>query len=322
MTRLSLGLLALLLLAGSCRVLAHSTPVATLNLRATATQGTYVESWNWASPRDVARPTAIFPEQCKSEPPLVVCGDQGLVGALSVERLGERYSAVVVRVVGRDSKVRSYTLTAAQPVLQLSADGAMPWTHVAKAYVPLGIEHIMLGVDHLMFVAGLLLLVGSRWMLFKTITAFTVAHSLTLAAATLGWVGVPEKPVNAAIALSIVFVAVEVMKLRAGRPSLSARYPWLVAFGFGLLHGFGFAGALTGVGLPRESIPAALLFFNVGVEIGQLIFVFVVLGLMWSHRSLQVAAPRWTESAVVYAMGSVASFWFIGRALLILTPAT
>lgn len=158
------------------------------------------------------------------------------------------------------------------------------------------------------------------WTLVKTITAFTIAHSLTLAAATLGWVGVPEAPVNAAIALSIVIVAVEVINERRGEPSWTGRYPWAVAFGFGLLNGFGFAGALTNIGLPPENVPAALLFFNVGVEIGQISFVLLVLALVWSHRRLQAELPRWSETLGVNTMGAIASFWFISRLVNILVP--
>jgi hydrogenase/urease accessory protein HupE len=186
--------------------------------------------------------------------------------------------------------------------------------------VPLGFEHILLGVDHLLFVLGLMLLVDRLGLLIKTITAFTIAHSFTLAAATLGWIGVPEAPVNAAIALSIVVVTVEVIQERRGEPSWTGRYPWAVAFGFGLLHGFGFASALTDVGLPPENVPAALLFFNVGVEIGQICFVLLVLAVLWSHRRLQAELPRWYETLGVYVMGMVASFWFISRLANIAIP--
>ena len=160
---------------------------------------------------------------------------------------------------------------------------------------------------------GLILLVRTPMMLVKTITAFTIAHSITLAAATFGWIGVPEASVNALIALSIVFVAIDVLKLRRGQIGWSVRYPWAIAFGFGLLHGFGFAGALSGIGLPESSLPAALLFFNVGVEIGQLAFVGIVLGLFWAHRQLEAILPRGYETAALYGMGTIASFWFLSR---------
>ncbi len=148
---------------------------------------------------------------------------------------------------------------------------------VAGTYLSLGVEHILLGIDHLLFVLALLLITRGTWRLVKTVTAFTVAHSITLALATLGFVHVPQAPVEAVIALSIVFVAAEIVRVRNGRDGIAARAPWIVAFTFGLLHGFGFAGALARVGLPEGHIPLALLFFNVGVEVGQLLFIAAVL---------------------------------------------
>jgi hypothetical protein len=298
---------------------AHDTPIALLTLREVQ-PGTFVERWTYSSPTGSGVPTPIYPEHCVHVPPRVACGSSGLVGDLSVERLGERYSAAVIRITRLGGKTRSLTLTAAQPVVALSADERLSLSQVAASYVPLGFEHILLGVDHLLFVLGLMLLAATPWTLLQTITAFTAAHSITLAAATLGWVGVPERPVNAAIALSIVFVAIEVLRHRRGQPCLSARYPWAAAFGFGLLHGFGFAGALSGIGLPAENVPAALLFFNVGVELGQLAFVLVAVVLARSHRALQATLPRWGQTAAVYAMGSFASFWFVSRVYALVGP--
>jgi hydrogenase/urease accessory protein HupE len=183
----------------------------------------------------------------------------------------------------------------------------------ARRYVALGIEHILVGIDHLLFVLGLLLIVSGPWMLIKTITAFTLAHSITLALATLGFVDLPSGPVEAAIALSIVFLGAEILRARQGRPGLTTRRPWVVAFAFGLLHGLGFAGALTAIGLPPGEIPLALLFFNVGVEIGQLMFVAAFLALACVLRQLQVIWPRWAEPLPAYAIGTVAAFWFIER---------
>lgn len=165
----------------------------------------------------------------------------------------------------------------------------------------------------MLFVLGLIWLVRDRWMLVRTITAFTVAHSLSLAAATFGWVGVPERPLNATIALSIVFVGVEIVKLQRGQVGLAARYPWVVAFAFGLLHGLGFATALTTLGIPQTTLPFALLFFNIGVEIGQLAFVFVVLALIWAHHRVEATLPRWGAVLPAYAIGSIAAFWFLVR---------
>jgi HupE / UreJ protein len=183
----------------------------------------------------------------------------------------------------------------------------------ARRYLVLGVEHILLGIDHLLFVLGLLLIVRGPWQLFKTITAFTLAHSLTLALATFGVVTLPPRPVDAAIALSIVFLAAEILRGRQGRVGLTHRFPWLVAFGFGLLHGLGFAGALAEVGLPAAEVPAALLFFNLGVEIGQLMFVAAVLSLRWAARSLQLGWPAWAEVLPAYAIGTLACFWLMER---------
>jgi len=184
---------------------------------------------------------------------------------------------------------------------------------VARTYVLLGIQHILLGVDHLLFVLALLIIVRGGRRILLTITAFTVAHSITLVAATLGWLALPGAPVEATIALSIAFLAREIAMSWRGHAGLTERMPWLVAFVFGLLHGLGFAGALAEIGLPPNSIPVALLCFNVGVEIGQLLFVGTMLGLAWSAR---VWLARWRQTlrwAAPYAIGSVACFWVIAR---------
>ena len=154
----------------------------------------------------------------------------------------------------------------------------------AERYTILGVEHILEGYDHLLFVLALVLIVSNRWMLVKTITSFTVAHSITLGLATLGFVNFPSRPVEATIALSIVFLAMEILRARMGRPGLTYKAPWIVGYGFGLLHGFGFAGALSDIGLPQSEIPIALLFFNIGVELGQLLFIAVVLLIFYLGR--------------------------------------
>lgn len=184
---------------------------------------------------------------------------------------------------------------------------------IAGTYFKLGVEHILLGIDHLLFVLALLLLTTGTWRLVKTVTAFTVAHSLTLALATLGVVHVPSRPVEAIIALSIVVVAGEIVHASEGRKGVAAEMPWVVAFTFGLLHGFGFAGALSEVGLPESHIPLALLFFNFGVEIGQLLFVAAVLPLMVLVRRMPLVLPHWSELAPTYAIGGIAGFWVIER---------
>lgn len=191
-------------------------------------------------------------------------------------------------------------------------------------YTILGIEHILEGLDHLLFVLGLLLIVAGPpvkvVMLIKTVTAFTVAHSLTLGLATLGFVDFPSRPVEAAIALSIVFLAMEVVRGWQGEETLTHRQPWLVAFGFGLLHGLGFAGALADIGLPQAEIPLALLFFNVGVEVGQLIFVAIVLALRWLLLRLPVLWPRWAAYAPVYLIGVIGAYWVIERVSAMSAP--
>ena len=161
----------------------------------------------------------------------------------------------------------------------------------------------------------MLIITGGGWKLVKTVTAFTVAHSITLTAATLGFVHVPSRPVEAVIALSIVFVATEIVHRRNGRGSVTARGPWIVAFTFGLLHGFGFAGALSEVGLPPGHIPLALLFFNVGVEVGQLLFIGAVLAFVALVRRIRFPFPRWLEMVPPYAIGTIAMFWVIQRTL-------
>ncbi len=184
---------------------------------------------------------------------------------------------------------------------------------LAAEYLALGVEHILFGVDHLLFVLALLLISKSLRRLVATVTAFTVAHSITLALAVLGFVHVPGPPVEAVIALSIVLVAVEIVRAESGRPGLAARAPWVVGFVFGLLHGLGFAGALAEVGLPEGRIPFALACFNVGVELGQLGFVVAVLGLLAVLRRTGLAWPAWSRRVPVYAIGGLASFWTLER---------
>ncbi len=217
----------------------------------------------------------------------------------------------LVRVAFMDGSTWTQRLTPQQPATVIPMrPGA--W-EVATTYLGLGVEHILLGIDHLLFVLALLILTTGTWRLVKTVTAFTVAHSITLGLATLGFVYVPPKPVEAVIALSIVFVAAEIVHAHHGRLGLAARIPWLVAFAFGLLHGLGFAGALSNFGLPEGHVPVALLFFNLGVEAAQLMFVAVVLAIIGMARRLPVTLPRRASMAPAYAIGGVASFWMIER---------
>jgi hydrogenase/urease accessory protein HupE len=187
----------------------------------------------------------------------------------------------------------------------------------AAAYFQLGVGHILTGVDHLLFVLGLLVLVPGRMMLVKTITSFTVAHSITLAIATLGYASAPLPPLNVAIALSIFYLGPEIVRKQRGQTSLTIEHPWLVAFVFGLLHGFGFASGLMSLGLPHADIPFALLMFNLGVEFGQLCFVFIILALVHSFHRLEIVWPRWVAALPCYAVGSLGAFWTIQRAAIL-----
>jgi hydrogenase/urease accessory protein HupE len=194
-----------------------------------------------------------------------------------------------------------------------TVSGSQGWTEVAWSYLQFGAEHIWMGIDHLLFVLALLLIVRGRRRLVWAITAFTVAHSITLAAATLGLVAVSQAPVEAVIALSIVFLASELVDQQRGGSGLTQRNPWIVAFVFGLLHGFGFAGALREVGLPAGDIPLALVSFNVGVELGQLAFVAGVLALALVGRRIAMPTPAWLRLSAAYGIGSVSAYWLLER---------
>lgn len=183
---------------------------------------------------------------------------------------------------------------------------------VIKTYTVLGIEHILLGIDHLLFVLALIMITKGKWKILKTITAFTLAHSITLSLAALGYVNFPGAPVEAVIALSIVFLALEILKIEKGKETLTSRKPWIVAFSFGLLHGFGFAGALNDIGLPQTEIPLALAFFNVGVELGQIVFVIAILLVIWLLSQYK-KWPDMIKKVPAYAIGSIAAFWVVER---------
>jgi hydrogenase/urease accessory protein HupE len=241
---------------------------------------------------------------------------QGLDGkTIFFSQLSETRIDVLARLVRLDGTVQLERILPVNPsFVGRASPGRL---EVIRTYTYLGIEHILSGFDHLLFVLALVLLVQGTRRLLVTITAFTAAHSLTLAAATLGWVHVPGPPVEASIALSIVFVASEIVHTRQDRYSVTQRYPWVVAFTFGLLHGFGFAGALAEVGLPQSSIPIALLFFNVGVEIGQLLFVGAVLAVFAvarrARQRLRLPQPSWLWRIAPYVIGGLASFWLVER---------
>lgn len=238
-------------------------------------------------------------------------GDVALPGtALTIRNLQSTTIDVLANVSLLDGARHTFLLNPRESSATIP-QAPSKW-QVVVTYTKLGVEHILMGVDHLLFVASLMLIVRGWPMLLKTITAFTLAHSITLALATFGLVSLPPPPVEAMIALSIVMVAVEAVRLRQGRTSLAIRWPWIVAFIFGLLHGFGFAGALLQIGMPQGDIPLALLFFNVGVEIGQLLFIAAILALVALLRRV-IALPRRAPVMAAYAIGTLASFWLYER---------
>jgi len=320
----------ILLTTFASAVFAHEVRPAYLELRQTGTEtydvlwkvpgsgeslrlGLYVELPDGST--NITEPRASMVNNAYSER-WTVKRPGGLTGGtIHIAGLSATMTDVLVRLQRLDGTTQVTRLTPSAPSFIVEA--APQSTQVAMTYLKLGVEHILGGIDHLLFVLALLILVNGTRRLIATVTAFTVAHSLTLAGATLGLVHVPGKPVEAAIALSIVFVASEIIHSRQGRIGLTERFPWIVAFTFGLLHGFGFASALSEVGLPQSDIPVALLFFNVGVEVGQLLFiasVFTVIALMSRvNRHLELPKPAWAWRVPPYAIGSMAMFWVIQR---------
>lgn len=241
---------------------------------------------------------------------------------IEIENLSHTLTDVIVRFEPLEGSPKTLRVRPDDPFAVIP--DKQPWTEVATTYFVLGIEHILLGFDHLMFVLALLLLVRDVRRLIGAITAFTVAHSITLAGTTFGWIKLASAPVEATIALSIMFVAVEIMRVRAGRHSLTAMMPWLASFAFGLLHGFGFAGALREIGIPEDAAPLALLFFNLGVEAGQLTFIAAVLTLMFLWRRFAPATLNTPQTAAyawrvpVYIIGITSAYWFVERTVGVL----
>jgi len=259
----------------------------------------------------VGEPIAIETEGAFLERGRLRC-DRGLGGStIEVQGLDATVTNVLVRVAFSEGTVQTALLSARAPGFTVAVKPNP--LQVFKVYVQLGVEHILTGVDHLLFVLCLILLVRGIRKLLATVTAFTVAHSITLAAATLGLVNVPAAPVEASIALSIVFLASELLRAPTVRSDVTRSYPWLVAFSFGLLHGLGFAGALAEIGLPHGEIPLALFSFNVGVELGQLAFIAAVLLLNHVARRLVQSMPNWAPRAAAYAIGCTAAYWVFER---------
>lgn len=329
MIRLLLLILSALALAPTA--LAHEIRPAFLQVREIEPD-TYDFLWKTPARGDMRLAlNVIQPEECANtaDPRSTLVDDAviqrwratckgGLVGrTLAVENLAQTLTDAIVRIELLGRSPQTLRLTPDEP--SATIPDRQPWTDVALTYFGLGVEHILLGFDHLMFVLALLLLVRDTKRLVGAITAFTVAHSLTLAGTTFGWVKLASAPVEATIALSIMFVAVEIMRVRAGRESLTARLPWVASFAFGLLHGFGFAGALRAIGMPEDATPPALLFFNLGVEAGQLVFIAAVLTAMFLWKRFVPATintPRAADlawRAPVYLIGITSAYWFIER---------
>jgi hydrogenase/urease accessory protein HupE len=273
-----------------------------------------------------ARVVPIFPSDCAATEPVRSVDTAALLARWDID-CGAALAGRSVRLSGMENTpadallryqstngiTQAARLTPANPaaVIMQKADR---W-QVARTYFVTGVEHILMGYDHLLFVLCLVLLLNGAWRVAATVTAFTIAHSLTLVATTMELISVPGPPVEASIALSIVFLAVEILKRKPGELRLSERFPWVVAFLFGLLHGFGFAGALAEIGLPQGEVPVALLTFNLGVEAGQLIIVAVAMLVLWALRRLHALYAARAQMISAYAIGSIAFMWLLQRVL-------
>ena len=312
-------------LAGATPAVAHELRPAYLALRELGADHFDV-LWKVPARGEMALSLAVrLPAKCRSSAPPVrtdvggaiterwrtECAG-GLIGeTIGIAGLEATLTDALARIERADGTTQTVRLTPAAP--RFVVEAASSRLDVASTYLRLGVEHIGFGIDHLLFVLGLLMLVKGTRRVVATITAFTVAHSITLAAATFGVLRLSPQPVEAVIALSIVFVAVEIAREHDGRGGWAQRWPWLLAFSFGLLHGFGFAGALRAVGLPENAIPLALLFFNLGVELAQLAFIAAVLLLGGLARSALRKLPAWTRRVPAYGIGGLAAFWTIDR---------
>jgi hydrogenase/urease accessory protein HupE len=271
-----------------------------------------------------ARVTPAFPADCKSTEPErsieaaamlakweIACAKPLAGRSVALSGIESTTSDALLRYQSATGETQAARLTPASSTATIIAKPAR--TQVARTYFVTGVEHILMGYDHLLFVLCLVLLLNGAWRVVATVTAFTVAHSLTLVATTLELISVPRAPVEAVIALSIVFLAVEIVKRDPDRPRLSERIPWVIAFLFGLLHGFGFAGALAEIGLPQGEVPTALLAFNLGVEAGQIVIVVIAMAALKLLRMANAAWVRPAQTALSYAVGSIAAMWLIER---------
>jgi hypothetical protein len=316
----------ILVLLVSSSALAHEMRPAYLELRQTGPE-TYDALWKAPGQGDNLRlglyvelpaactnlnkPRAAMVNNAFSERWTVKCAGGLTGGTIHIAGLSATMTDVLVRLERLDGTTQVTRLTPS--AASFAVEAAPSVLEVARTYSVLGIEHILTGIDHLLFVLALLIITRGGWKLVKTVTAFTLSHSLTLTAATLGWVHIPPPPVEAVIALSIVFVAAEIIRQQRGLEGITARAPWLVAFSFGLMHGLGFAGGLSEAGLPAGHIPSALLCFSLGVETGHFLFIGVVLALVALIRRIRIAIAPWAELVPPYAIGSMAMFWVIQR---------
>ncbi len=266
-------------------------------------------------PREEQRPRAVLVRST------LICRGGLRDQPVAIDGLGASGTDVLLRWRLSGTAWSSRLLRPGAPAARLQAPGNGGSSKPAPLadYLGLGFQHILQGPDHLLFVVGLLLIVPDRWMLLKTITAFTAAHSITLAAATAGVLQLPTPPLEAAIALSILLLAPEIVRRWQGGTSLMLRQPWLVAFGFGLLHGAGLAGALRELGLPKGEQVPALLLFNVGVELGQLAFVALLLLVAWLWRR-RLPTPLWLRRLPGYVVGSAGAYWTLERTWVLLHP--
>lgn len=309
------GLLMLMLALLNQQASAHEMSMAEMQIREMS-RGEFLWQWTASEKGGLAGEvlTPIWPDGCRAEANVLHCGPGGMQGEFSIKGVGKGYSAALVKIYWLDGQFRVYTLTAGQPTVHLygSAEDKRGMGEIASAYLALGVEHILAGIDHLLFLIALLFLVGFNRRLLWTITAFTAAHSLTLASSALGWLALRSPPVEASIALSIVLVAAEAL---SKEQTLARRWPAVVAFLFGLVHGLGFAGALKEIGLPENHLLVALLTFNVGVEIGQLMTVATAWAL-WRLVSRWPCAV-WARSPVLYGIGGVAAYWSWSRVAMI-----
>lgn len=281
----------------------------------------------WKRPinQDGARLEPVFPDQCievllaldEVAGPVVVrqlrldCTRELVGSTISVARLELTITEVMVHVTLDDGETTSYLLKPTRPSVVIQASGVSVWS-----YLLLGFEHLLYGVDHILFVIALMFFLSRLSDLIKTITAFTIAHSITLALSALELVYLPQQPVEAVIALSILFFAVERLRENPDRPvpeSIVRNQTWIVAFAFGLLHGFGFAGALADIGLPKGNLIGALFLFNVGVEVGQLLVIAVGLSVAWLARRIWLTAPQFLLRAPLYLVGCTAAYWVVER---------